>query len=68
MPSPGRSPYRSNDERRSERALARVAVFRISTPGGRRRKKAILRAEVPRYRELIRCVAMDLAARKHQGA
>lgn len=68
MPSPGRSPYRSNAERLSERALHRVAGFTVSTPGGRRRKKAILKAEGPRYRELIRCVAMHLAQQRHEPA
>ncbi|MCC3292870.1 hypothetical protein [Arthrobacter sp. zg-Y1110] len=62
MPSSGTSPHLANLKRLDERALRRVAKLTLSTPGGRRRKKAILSAELPRYRELIRLVAVDLAA------
>lgn len=61
MPSPGGNPHRDNYHRLDERALNRVPfLFRLSTPGGRRRKKAIMSKELPRYRELIRAVANDL--------
>lgn len=65
MPSPGGNPRRDNFTRLDERALNRVPfMFKLSTPGGRRRKKAIMSAELPRYRELIRAVAGDLKKRR----
>lgn len=68
MPSPGGNPHQDNYNRLDERALNRVPLmFKLSTPGGRRRKKAILSAELPRYRELIRAVADDLKKRRNKA-
>lgn len=64
MPSPGASPHQANSQRMHERALRRVVAFTVSTPGGRRRKKAILAVERPRYMELVKAVALDLMREK----
>lgn len=69
MPSPGGNPHRDNVRRLNERALHRVPFnFRLSTPGGRRRKKAVLAAELPRYRKLIKVVAADMKKRRTAAA
>lgn len=56
LPSAGGNPVR-------DRKLNRLAVIRIRTPRGRRRKKYLTTVETARFKDLIIAVARDLAAR-----
>jgi hypothetical protein len=48
--------------------LDRLAVLRIRTPRGRRRKKYLTKVETARYKDLIVAVARDLQDRKADSA
>jgi hypothetical protein len=64
IPSPGGSPARDNFRRLQNRKLDRLAVLRIRTPRGRRRKKYLTKVETARYTDLIVAVARDLRNRQ----
>ncbi|ACL42327.1 hypothetical protein Achl_4376 (plasmid) [Pseudarthrobacter chlorophenolicus A6] len=63
IPSSGGNPLRDNARRFQERKLNRLAVLRVSTPRGRRRKKYITKVETATYKELIIAVARELQKR-----
>lgn len=63
LPSAGGNPVRDNFRRHQDRKLNRLAVIRIRTPRGRRRKKYLTTVETARFKDLIIAVARDLAAR-----
>ncbi|GAA4033585.1 hypothetical protein GCM10023063_16660 [Arthrobacter methylotrophus] len=60
IPSIGGDPVRDNFRRHQERKLDRLAVLRIRTPRGRRRKKYLTKVETARFKDLIIAVARDL--------
>ena len=64
IPSPGGNPSRDNFRRHQTRKLERLAVIRIRTPRGRRRKKHLTKVETARFKDLILAVASDLHNRK----
>ncbi|HEX9089710.1 MAG TPA: hypothetical protein VF867_19620 [Arthrobacter sp.] len=67
VPSPGGSPGAHNRHRGSEKALdgTMKGFMRLDSPGGRRRKKHIMKIEGGRLRELVVAVAQDLYEKRH---
>lgn len=65
VPSPGRNPADHNRHQASEKNLDRVmkGFMRLDSPGGRRRKKLIMRVEGANLRVLVAAVAKDLQAK-----
>ncbi|QOT19650.1 hypothetical protein [Paenarthrobacter sp. YJN-5] len=63
LPSTGGNPMLDNRRRLQERKLDRLAVIRVRTPRGRRRKKYITKVETARYKDLIIAVALELRNR-----
>lgn len=68
LPTAGGNPARDNFRRLQNRKLDRLAVLRIRTPRGRRRKKYLTKVETARYKDLIVAVARDLQDRKADSA
>lgn len=68
VPSPGGNPARDNFQRLQNRKLDRLAVLRIRTPRGRRRKKYLTKVETARFKDLIVAVARDLRNRQAGAA
>lgn len=67
VPSSGSAPSVHNRRRAKEKSLDRVmnGRMRVHTPGGRRRKKYLMKVEGARLRKLVVAVANDLQAKRH---
>jgi hypothetical protein len=68
LPSSGGNPELDNDRRASDKALSRTmrGWMRLKTPGGRRRKKDVMKVEGARLRELVIAVANELQRKAAQ--
>lgn len=68
LPSPGGNPVLHNRRRASDKALSRTmrGWMRLQTPGGRRRKKYVMKVEGARLRELVIAVANELQRKAAQ--